>query len=168
VHIKGHISTTIRWACAIRAWDGRRRSCTSALGFRRANKEANATFNGDAAKVNLIVQSDFEHKCFQINLELIQLILSSIGTLLIDEHALKNAQAIASWLGLIGLPPTVFGLFKYLARRKGHEIESVSPVLQVGDHEATIKIASVWQCRYREPGTIYGLGGGPNRPRLRS
>ena len=47
-------------------------------------KRANATFNGDAAKVNLIVQSDFEHKCFQINLELIQSILSSIGTLLAD------------------------------------------------------------------------------------
>lgn len=101
-------------------------------------KRANATFNGDAAKVNLIVQSDFEHKCFQINLELIQSILSSIGSFLTDEHALKNAQTIASWLGLIGLPPTVFGLFKYLARRKGSEIESVSPVLQVGDHEAAI------------------------------
>ena len=85
-----------------------------------------------------IVQSDFEHKCFQINLELIQSILSSIGALITDEHTLKNAQTIASWLGLIGLPPTVFGLFKYLARRKGSEIESVSPVLQVGDQEATI------------------------------
>ena len=95
-------------------------------------KRANATFNGEAARVNLVVQSDFEHKCFQINLELIQSILSSIGSLLTDEHALKNAQTIASWLGLIGLPPTVFGLFKYLARRKGNEIESVSPVLQIG------------------------------------
>ena len=95
-------------------------------------KRANATFNGEAARVNLIVQSDFEHKCFQINLELIQSILSSIESLLTDEHALKNAQTIASWLGLIGLPPTVFGLFKYLARQKGNEIESVSPVLQIG------------------------------------
>src|SRR5439155_23408493 len=71
-----------------------------------------ATVNGDAAKVNLIVQSDFEHKCFQVSLELVQSILSTIGTLLIDEHALKNAQTIAGWLGLIGVPATtIVGLF---------------------------------------------------------
>ena len=38
-------------------------------------KRANARVNGDMAKVNLIVQSDFEHKCFQVNLELVQSIL---------------------------------------------------------------------------------------------
>ena len=35
-------------------------------------KRANANVNGDA-KVNLIVQSDFEHKCFQVSLELVQI-----------------------------------------------------------------------------------------------
>src|SRR5258705_10711277 len=80
-------------------------------------KRANATVNGDAAKVNLIVQSDFEHKCFQVSLELVQSILSAIGALLTDEHALKNAQTIAGWLGLAG--NSGYGLFKYLAHRKG-------------------------------------------------
>src|SRR3954454_18921144 len=60
-------------------------------------KRANFAVNGDASKVNLIVQSDFEHKCFQVNLELVQSILSTIGSFLTDEHALKNAQTI-SWL----------------------------------------------------------------------
>jgi hypothetical protein len=91
-------------------------------------KRANANVNGDAAKVNLIVQSDFEHKCFQVSLELVQSILSTIGSFLTDEHALKNAQTIAGWLGLIGVPTTALGLFAYLARRKGKEIESVVPV----------------------------------------
>lgn len=91
-------------------------------------KRANAAVNGDAAKVNLIVQSDFEHKCFQVSLELVQSILSAIGTFLADEHSLKNAETIAKWLGLIGLPTTAIGLFMYLARRKGKDVESVSPV----------------------------------------
>jgi hypothetical protein len=91
-------------------------------------KRANARINGDAATVNLIVQSDFEHKCFQVSLELVQSVLSTIGTFLTDADSLKNAQTIAGWLGLIGVPTTVVGLFAYLAKRKGKEIESVSPV----------------------------------------
>jgi hypothetical protein len=47
--------------------------------------------------------------------------------LLTDEHALKNAQTIAGWLGFVGTGG--YGLFKYLAKRKGKEIESVSPVI---------------------------------------
>jgi hypothetical protein len=91
-------------------------------------KRANFAVNGDASKVNLIVQSDFEHKCFQVNLELVQSVLSAIGSFLTDEHALKNAQTIAGWLGLIGVPTTAVGLFAYLVRRKGKEVESVTPV----------------------------------------
>lgn len=91
-------------------------------------KRANFAVNGDASKVNLIVQSDFEHKCFQVNLELVQSILSAIGSFLTDEHKLKNAQTIAGWLGLVGVPSTAIGLFAYLVRRKGKEIESVKPV----------------------------------------
>jgi hypothetical protein len=33
-------------------------------------KRANATLNGDAAQVKLIVQSDFEHKCFQVMVQI--------------------------------------------------------------------------------------------------
>ena len=91
-------------------------------------KRANFAVNGDASKVNLIVQSDFEHKCFQVNLELVQSVLSAIGSFLTDDHALKNAQTIAGWLGLIGVPTTAVGLFAYLVRRKGKEVESVTPV----------------------------------------
>src|SRR5258707_6064900 len=89
-------------------------------------KRVNATVNGDAAKVNLIVQSDFEHKCFQVSLELVQSILSTIGALLTDEHALKNAQTIAGWLGLLGVPTITIGLFADLVRRHRKEIESVT------------------------------------------
>ncbi|WOH81898.1 hypothetical protein RX327_01375 [Bradyrhizobium sp. BEA-2-5] len=101
-------------------------------------KRANFAVNGDASKVNLIVQSDFEHKCFQVNLELVQSILKTISSFLTDEHALKNAQTIAGWLGLIGVPTTVVGLFAYLAKRKGKEIESVTPVNAVLSDQTTI------------------------------
>lgn len=92
-------------------------------------KRANFAVNGDASKVNLIVQSDFEHKCFQVNLELVQSILKTLGAFLTDEHALKNAQTIAGWLGLVGVPTTAVGLFAYLAKRKGKQVESVTPVV---------------------------------------
>jgi hypothetical protein len=108
-------------------------------------KRANASLNGDTAKVNLVVQSDFEHKCFQVSLELVQSILSTIGSFLTDEHALKNAQTIAGWLGLVGLPTTAVGLFAYLAHRKGKEIESVTPVkdettISTADSQGTVAI----------------------------
>jgi hypothetical protein len=108
-------------------------------------KRANASVNGDAAKVNLIVQSDFEHKCFQVSLELVQSVLSTIGAFLTDEHHLKNAETIAKWLGLVGLPTTAIGLFTYLAKRKGKEVESVSPIedqttLTTRDSQGTVAI----------------------------
>jgi hypothetical protein len=107
-------------------------------------KRANAAINGDGSKVNLIVQSDFEHKCFQVSLELVQSILSTIGSFLTDEHALKNAQTIAGWLGLIGVPTTAMGLFAYLARRNGREIQSAVPVdqttLSTEDSKGTVAI----------------------------
>lgn len=62
-----------------------------------------------------------------------QSILSTIGSFITDEHALKNAQTIAGWLGLVGVPTTAIGLFAYLVRRKGKEIESVTPVVSAAD-----------------------------------
>ena len=108
-------------------------------------KRANASINGDGSKVNLIVQSDFEHKCFQVSLELVQSVLSTIGSFLTDEHALKNAQTIAGWLGLIGVPTTAIGLFAYLAHRKGREIESVvhaadQTTLSTEDSKGTVAV----------------------------
>jgi hypothetical protein len=109
-------------------------------------KRANARVNGDAAKVNLIVQSDFEHKCFQVSLELVQSVLSTIGTFLTDADSLKNAQTIAGWLGLVGgSATTLVGIFTYLARRKGKEVESVSPVadettISTRDSQGTVAV----------------------------
>ena len=41
------------------------------LGFSDIIREANAALNGGRAAVNLRVVSDFEHKCFNINFDLI-------------------------------------------------------------------------------------------------
>jgi hypothetical protein len=93
-------------------------------------KQANFLVNRDAAKVNLVVQSDFRHACFQINLELVQSLFSTLASFLEDDRV-KTAQDLADWLGLI-IPGGigVVGLFKYLARRDGREIERVTQVPQ--------------------------------------
>ena len=113
-------------------------------------KQANFAVNRDAAKVNLVVQSDFHHACFQVSLELIQSIYSSLASLLDDDNV-KSAKELAEWLGLIsGGGAYAISLFKYLAHRDGREIERVTPVEKqtvTVDQDMTIK-------RVEEQGTV--------------
>ena len=93
-------------------------------------KRANYVVNRDAAKVNLVVQSDFQHACFQINLELFQSLYSTLTSFLDDDNV-KTAKDLAEWLGLLCAGGGVLlGLFKYLARRDGRDIERLRLVPQ--------------------------------------
>jgi hypothetical protein len=49
--------------------------------------------------IRVLVTSDFEHKCFNINFEVVQNILQQISTLLKSED-LKNARDILAALGI--------------------------------------------------------------------
>lgn len=108
-------------------------------------KKVNFRVNGDAAKVNLIVRSDFQHACFQINLELIQSLYSVIADL-IASNPVKTAKELAGWLDIIsGFGAASYGIFKYLAQRNGREIERVSNVttetqLSTSDDQGTVSI----------------------------
>lgn len=105
------------------------------LGLAELIKEANAEFNGDRAKVRLFVQSDFEHKCFNVNFDLVQTLVEHVRSLLGDE-SVKTAKDLLEWIEIIGgvtLGGGSVGLFGYLLRRKGRPVVSVKDVAPNGD-----------------------------------
>jgi hypothetical protein len=80
-------------------------------------RDTNAVVNADKSKVKVLVQSDFEHKCFNVALEITQTFFDHARSFLADGNV-KTAEDILKLLGLIGVPSvgTVFG---YLLWRKG-------------------------------------------------
>ncbi|QPC43888.1 hypothetical protein HW532_15040 [Kaustia mangrovi] len=91
------------------------------IGFGRLIREANTEFNGDKSRANVHVVSDFEHKCFQINLETIVTYYEQLKGLLGDSEA-KTAKDILEWLGIIlGTPALTF--LGYLRLRRGRPID---------------------------------------------
>jgi len=114
------------------------------LAFGRLVREANAELNGKRATVKVLVQSDFEHKCFNINLEVIQTILDMVAGFLTSEEV-KTARQILVDLGIIG-GGSGLGLFGYLKLRKGRTVKEVRDtdrqgivIVQFGDgNNATI------------------------------
>jgi hypothetical protein len=90
------------------------------LAFGRLIRETNVQLNGNKAKVRVLVTSDFEHKCFNINFEVVQNILQQISALL-ETEGLKDAKDILAALGIGG--GGGFGLFQYLKWKAGRETE---------------------------------------------
>jgi hypothetical protein len=80
-------------------------------------RDTNALVNADRSKVKVLVQSDFEHKCFNVAFEISQTFFDHARSLLSDGNV-KTAEDILRLLGLIGVPSigTVLG---YLLWRKG-------------------------------------------------
>ena len=80
-------------------------------------RDTNAIVNADKSKVKVLVQSDFEHKCFNVAFEISQTFFDHARSFLSDANV-KTAEDILKILGLIGVPSigTVLG---YLLWRKG-------------------------------------------------
>lgn len=75
-------------------------------------KRANSLFNDDRATVNVLVQSDFERKCFLIHLQVVQTFFHQMQTVLGNEDV-KTAKNILEWLGLLGVAaPNLIDYFK--------------------------------------------------------
>ena len=72
------------------------------VGYAQLIRVANMELNRDRATVKLLVELDFEHKCFNINFELIQTVLDTLRTFLDDEDAVANATALLTKIGVIG------------------------------------------------------------------
>jgi hypothetical protein len=99
------------------------------LAFGRLLREANATINGKKSTAKVLVVSDFEHKCFSINFELIVSFYERIKALLSTDTA-HSAKDILEWVGIIGTP-TVGGtvsFIKFLQWRRGRKISQVTPL----------------------------------------
>jgi hypothetical protein len=82
------------------------------VAFGRLIREANAQINGKKSTVNVLVKSDFEHKCFNITFDMVQTVLHRIATLITGDEV-KNAKEILEDLGII-LGAQGLGLFGYL------------------------------------------------------
>jgi len=114
------------------------------LALGRLVRETNAELNGTRATVKVLVQSDFEHKCFNINLEVVQSILDMIADFLTSEEV-KTARQILIDLGVIGGGGGL-GLFGYLKLRKGRTVTEIRDsdrqgivIVQFGDgNSATV------------------------------
>jgi hypothetical protein len=100
------------------------------LSFGRLIREANAELNGKKAKANVLVTSDFEHKCFNINFEVIQHIIHQLATLLQSEEV-KTARQILVDLGFIGGGGGL-GLIGYLKWKRGREVDEIRDSDQKG------------------------------------
>jgi hypothetical protein len=76
------------------------------LAFGKLIREANAEFNGKRATAKVVVVSDFERKCFNINFDVVLGFYEQIKTLVGSSDAVA-AQSVLEWLGLIGKGLTV-------------------------------------------------------------
>jgi hypothetical protein len=96
------------------------------VAFGRLIREANSEFNGKKAAARVFVVSDFEHKCFNINFEVVMSIYEQIKNLLGEDH-ITTAKNVLEWIGL--LKPIAAGgigisYFGYLKWKKGRKVVS--------------------------------------------
>lgn len=101
------------------------------LAFGRLVREANKEINGTVATARVMVVSDFEHKCFNVNFDVVLTIYEQVRQL-IGTHDVKDAKEILEWLDLIkvlgGGVVTALGYLGFLRLRKGRKIEDVSQI----------------------------------------
>lgn len=103
------------------------------LAFGKLIREANAEFNGKKATAKVLVVSDFEHKCFQINFETVVGIYQQVKTFLgVDD--VKTAKDILEWLGLLGklsggiAAKKGLSYFEYLKWKRGRKVTEKKPL----------------------------------------
>ncbi|WP_202639255.1 hypothetical protein [Bradyrhizobium sp. CCBAU 051011] len=96
------------------------------LGFDRLVRESNAVLNGDRARVRVLVTSDFEHKCFNINFEVVQQVFEKVKTFFQDDRV-KTAKDVLQTIGVIR-SAGVGSLLDYLKWKKGNKVEKVEKV----------------------------------------
>ena len=97
------------------------------LAFGKLMREANAELNGDRAKANVYVVSDFEHKCFNINFDLVVGFYEQVRSL-VKEGDVQDAKNILEWVGLLAAPPSAIGatFFSYLRWKRGRKTSEVT------------------------------------------
>lgn len=92
------------------------------LAFGRLIRAANDELNQDRARIKVLVDSEFEHKCFLINFETLQTVLDTVKDFLNDE-GVKHAADVLQKVGVTA-GTAAAGLFGYLKWRNGRKVES--------------------------------------------
>lgn len=91
-------------------------------------KIANQKFNGDRASIKVLVNADIEHKCFQLDLSLVQSWIEQAKVLIGDDNVatLDQIGQILGWFGTMGATGLgVFGIYRW-AFGKGEKQPSVT------------------------------------------
>jgi hypothetical protein len=92
------------------------------LAFGKLIRAANAEFNGDRATAKVLVASDFEHKCFNINFESVVSVIETIKGLMGIVESTKSAREILEWLGILSPPGAAISYLGYLKWKRGRKI----------------------------------------------
>lgn len=103
-------------------------------------KIANQKFNGDRASIKVMVNADIEHKCFQLDLSLVQSWIDQARVLIGDENVttLNQIGLILGWL--TGAGAGVFGIYRW-AHGKGDKQPSIT-VINYVDASGTVTLRS--------------------------
>jgi hypothetical protein len=102
------------------------------LAFGKLIREANAEFNGKKSTAKVLVVSDFEHKCFNINFEVVLGLFEQAKTLLGSEP-IKTAKEVLEWLGLLSVPVSdhVLSFLSFLTWKAGRKVVEAKPLTDV-------------------------------------
>jgi len=94
------------------------------LAFGKLIREANVELNGKKSISKVLVTSDFEHKCFNVNFEAVVGVFDAIKSLIGDENV-KSAKEVLEWIGIVK-PVAISGvsLLGLLAFKRGRQVES--------------------------------------------
>lgn len=108
------------------------------IAFGKLIREANAQLNGKKSTARVLVTSDFEHKCFNINFEVVISYLHQIASFIKSEEV-KTAKQVLIDLGIIAGSGGL-GLLGYLKWKKGKKPEEIRDsdkqgvvIVQIGD-----------------------------------
>lgn len=85
-------------------------------GYGKLMRETNALLNGDMTKLRVLVASNFEHKCFQLNFELV------VRDLLHHDN-IQTATDLLKIIGVFRAAGT--SLLDFLKQKDGRKIESI-------------------------------------------
>lgn len=103
----------------------------SLLAFGKMLREANVVANGKKSKAKILVTSDFEHRCFQVNFELL-VSLYEQAKMLLGSEPVQTAKEVLEWVGLLkpagvagATTLTYLGYLKYKKGRKAISAQQI-------------------------------------------
>jgi hypothetical protein len=107
------------------------------IGISDLIKLANQRFNGDSTAVRVLIDTDVEHQCFQIDLHIVQAWWDQAKAFLGNENV-ASAKELLEWLGLLsGGSLGLFGALKWL---KGRKVTSSQLIVQDGKNVVQLRI----------------------------